>query len=395
MKIIFSIFSALFFAITTAFAQAPQAFSYQAIANNANGTPVVNGSVKVRISILDNTATGAVLYTETHTKTTNAQGLFNLNIGQGAVTAGTFADINWAVNPKFVKVELDPAGGTNYTTVGTSQLLSVPYALYAGSAGNAGQWATNANTRLAYNSGDVEIGQNGSGLWLTSPNGTKYKISVNDNGQLSLPTSTTTGNTPAQLYMYGSFNNWDANTALLMSFVSYYDGSQQTNYAFKGFKYLTAGTTYKFLPALGSTTPYGVGSNNTLATNGNAFSVASDGFYEIEVGYTNFTSTMTLSVNQISIRPGAGSFSLNSSTYNSSTNTFTSSIDAFNPATFAFFLSSASNFVSLLFNDVLLDGTFEMKVNNGSPGSNIPISAGPNTINSKLNFNGTGTYTIN
>jgi hypothetical protein len=114
-----------------ALAQAPQAFSYQAIANNANGTPVVSSSVGVRISILDNTATGTVLYTETHTPTTNAQGLFNLNIGQGVATTGAFATINWAINPKFVKVELDAAGGTNYTTVGTSQLQSVPYALFA------------------------------------------------------------------------------------------------------------------------------------------------------------------------------------------------------------------------------------------------------------------------
>jgi hypothetical protein len=130
MKTLSIFFIALFCAIT-AFAQAPQSFSYQAIANNASGAPVVNGSVKVRISILDNTATGAVLYTETHAKTTNAQGLFNLNIGQGTVAAGTFSGINWGVNPKFVKVELDPAGGTNYTTVGTSQFQSVPYSMYA------------------------------------------------------------------------------------------------------------------------------------------------------------------------------------------------------------------------------------------------------------------------
>jgi hypothetical protein len=182
MKIFFSILSALFFAITTVFAQAPQAFSYQAIANNANGTPVVNGSVKVRISILDNTATGAVLYTETHTKTTNAQGLFNLNIGQGTVTTGTFAGINWAVNSKFVKVELDPAGGTNYTTVGTSQLQSVPYALYAdkvnpanvtNSISTTGQGKstviyTNSNAYAFY-----QYGTANSGNWLSqSINGT-------------------------------------------------------------------------------------------------------------------------------------------------------------------------------------------------------------------------------
>jgi len=122
---------AFLFLSAIVFAQAPQAFSYQAIAANANGTPVANGTVAVRISVLDNSATGTVLYTETHSKQTNAQGLFNLNIGQGSPTAGTFSGINWGQNAKYVKVELDPAGGTNYVNVGTNQLMSVPYALYA------------------------------------------------------------------------------------------------------------------------------------------------------------------------------------------------------------------------------------------------------------------------
>ncbi len=72
------------------FAQVPQGISYQAIALNASGNPVVSSNIGIRLSILDNAATGTVLYTETHTKTTNAQGLFNLVIGQGTATTGTF-----------------------------------------------------------------------------------------------------------------------------------------------------------------------------------------------------------------------------------------------------------------------------------------------------------------
>ena len=147
MKQVIYLIAALLLPLCT-FAQAPQAFSYQAIANNTNGTPVANGNVAVRISVLDNTATGTVLYTETHTKTTNAQGLFNLSIGQGAPTTGAFAAINWGANPKFVKVELDPAGGTNYTTVGTNQFQSVPYALYADKV-NPANIATAINTAAA------------------------------------------------------------------------------------------------------------------------------------------------------------------------------------------------------------------------------------------------------
>ncbi len=120
------------------YSQVPQGISYQAVAFNAGGNPVVNGNVGVKISILNNSISGTVVYSETHTKTTNAQGLYNLNIGQGTPTVGTFSSINWGTNSKFLKVEVDPTGGTNYTIVGTNQLMSVPYALYAEKVNNAG-----------------------------------------------------------------------------------------------------------------------------------------------------------------------------------------------------------------------------------------------------------------
>jgi hypothetical protein len=133
--------------ISTTVAQVPQGISYQAIAFNSGGTPVVNGNVGVKINILDNSINGTVVYTETHTKTTNAQGLFNLNIGQGSPATGTFSSINWATNSKFLKVEIDPNGGTNYTTVGTNQLMSVPYAMLAGNISSV----SNSNTVMLKN----------------------------------------------------------------------------------------------------------------------------------------------------------------------------------------------------------------------------------------------------
>lgn len=114
------------------FAQIPQGISYQAIALNGSGNAVASSNVGLRLSVLNTSATGTVLYTETHVKMTNAQGLFNLIIGQGTPTTGTFAGINWATGSKFLKVEMDVAGGTNYALVGTTQLLSVPYAMAAG-----------------------------------------------------------------------------------------------------------------------------------------------------------------------------------------------------------------------------------------------------------------------
>jgi len=100
--------------------------------------------VRVRLSILDNTATGSVLYVETHLKTTNALGLFNLIIGQGTVVSGVFSALNWGTNAKFLKVEMDATGGTAFVLVGTTQLLTVPYAMYAASVGSiAGNAAIN------------------------------------------------------------------------------------------------------------------------------------------------------------------------------------------------------------------------------------------------------------
>jgi hypothetical protein len=129
MKYYFTITFLLISLLT--FAQAPQGISYQAVAFDTSGNPVTNSNVGVRISILDNSATGTLVYEETHTKTTNAQGLFNLNIGQGTPSSGSFSEINWGINTKFLKVEVDPNGGTNYNITGTNQLMSVPYALYA------------------------------------------------------------------------------------------------------------------------------------------------------------------------------------------------------------------------------------------------------------------------
>lgn len=119
------------------YSQVPQGISYQAVAFNTSGSPVVNGNVGVKISILDNSISGTVVYSETYLKLTNAQGLFNLNIGQGTPSTGTFSSINWGTNSKFLKVEVDPAGGTNYTNIGTNQLMSVPYTLYSKESENA------------------------------------------------------------------------------------------------------------------------------------------------------------------------------------------------------------------------------------------------------------------
>lgn len=124
----------IYCSINTLFAQAPQKMSYQAIIRDAGNVLVPNASVGMKISILQGSITGTVDYSETHSAITNSNGLVTLEIGTGTIVSGNFATINWANGPYFIKTETDPLGGTAYTITGTSELLSVPYAMYAGNA---------------------------------------------------------------------------------------------------------------------------------------------------------------------------------------------------------------------------------------------------------------------
>jgi uncharacterized protein (TIGR02145 family) len=125
-------------------AQVPQTLKYQALARDASGNVLAGKSVNFRISIIQGTITGTFVYSELHSKTTNPFGLVDLEIGKGTSPSGTFSSINWGVDVHFIKIEMDPAGGTSYQNMGTSQLLSVPYALYAKTAETAKDAATKA-----------------------------------------------------------------------------------------------------------------------------------------------------------------------------------------------------------------------------------------------------------
>ena len=117
------------------FAQVPQMMSYQAVVRGNDNNLVVNQQISMRVSILQGSADGVAVYTETHSATTNANGLVSIEIGNG-MSNDDFSEINWANGTYFVKTETDVNGGENYEIVGVSQLLSVPYAMYAQSAGN-------------------------------------------------------------------------------------------------------------------------------------------------------------------------------------------------------------------------------------------------------------------
>jgi hypothetical protein len=188
-----------------ALAQVPQKFTYQSVIRNAGNQLVANQSVGIKISILQGNATGSAVYAETHSPLTNANGLVTLEIGGGTLLSGDFANINWANGPYFVKTETDVNGGSNYTITNTTQLLSVPYAMYAKSAGS-----------VAGGSGITITSVSSAGDTLYLSNGQTFVAGGNNGGtgSLVLPTITTnavTGITSNSATFGGAISNANGN----------------------------------------------------------------------------------------------------------------------------------------------------------------------------------------
>jgi hypothetical protein len=119
------------------FSQSPLGINYQAVLRNSTGALVTNTTVGYKLEIRKTSATGQIVYSERHTPLSNAQALVNIIIGGGTPIQGTFSSINWGIGPFFLVSSIDFTGGTNYQNFGSQQLMSVPYALYANTAGAA------------------------------------------------------------------------------------------------------------------------------------------------------------------------------------------------------------------------------------------------------------------
>ena len=195
-KIIY--FFTLLFLSSVVFGQVPQKISYQAVVRNSGNTLVTNTQVGVLISITN--ANDSAYYREIQTPTTNANGLFSIAVGAGIPFTGTFASIDWSKSGYYIKTQIDPAGGTNYSISGSSQLLSVPYALYAANGSAAGK---NVGDMQYWDGGKwvtVAAGANGSTLTLcngiphwgacTLPNALPTVVTL----AISLPGNRTPGN---------------------------------------------------------------------------------------------------------------------------------------------------------------------------------------------------------
>ena len=184
-------------------AQTPQKINYQAVARDAGGQALAGANLGVKFTFLQGSVTGNIVYEETFSVTTNQLGLYNVQLGDGSPLSGNFNVINWANGPYFVEVAIDPNGGANFAVMGTSELISVPYALFAEDVANKDDADADPNNEiqslsqsgplisLSQNGGSVNIndadadpnneiqtlGQNGNSVTLSGGGGT---ISVDD-----------------------------------------------------------------------------------------------------------------------------------------------------------------------------------------------------------------------
>lgn len=132
-----SLIIALLLIVFSTKAQIPQSFKYQAVVRNNTGEVLKNQMVGLQFTIRKDSTNGAVAYKETITSTSNAAGLINLEIGKGTAVIGSFANIKWETGTYFLETSIDYTGGTSFQLLGTTQLLSVPFALYSQTANRA------------------------------------------------------------------------------------------------------------------------------------------------------------------------------------------------------------------------------------------------------------------
>jgi uncharacterized protein (TIGR02145 family) len=191
----------LFFIILnsiTLFAQTPQGFNYSAVARDATGKPLANRNVSVQLSILKTSPTGALQYAENHLVNTDGYGLFNLVVGNGNVITGNLTTILWGSANHYLKVAIDANGGNNFVTMGTTQLMSVPYAMYSQ---NGLQSGTTTGEMLYWN------GTN----WLPITPGNQAQTLTFCDGK---PTWTTAGQCPGTLAVLNCGNPTNIGTLI-------------------------------------------------------------------------------------------------------------------------------------------------------------------------------------
>jgi hypothetical protein len=182
MKKLYTFLIAIILCIGIANAQTPQGFKYQAVVRDNSGLALANKLVAIRLSLLLNSTNGTSIYSEVHNIATNDFGVANLNVGSGTNTTGNFANIDWGAGTYFLKTEADITNGSNFVFLGTSQLLSVPYAMYAAKSANAAndfdKDSLNEIQNISLNGNNLQLNKNGGSIDLT-----KYTTDIDTDSQ--------------------------------------------------------------------------------------------------------------------------------------------------------------------------------------------------------------------
>ncbi len=267
------LFSAALIICTSLVAQLPQGISHQAVIRNAQGELVTLETIGMRVSILQGSAEGTAVFVETHQPESNENGLITYVIGSGTNVSGSFAEIEWANGPYFLKTEADPSGGTDYSITGTTQLMSVPFALHAQTSqdnhwqisqnniyrmdGNVGI-GTNAPTQKLDINGQIRLrgGSPGAGKVLTSSsNGTASW----QPGGLILPfTGSTTSGTYGISITHNSATGFNGG--------GYFKSVSSSGLGVFGEATATSGNTFGLAGLTASTVGIGVFGNATATT---------------------------------------------------------------------------------------------------------------------------------
>ena len=196
--LLFLVFFCLFAA--SGFSQSPQKFKFQAVARDAGGVPYVSANLAIRVSLVRDGVTGLIDYAERHSITTSPLGVFDLEIGGGTPLSGDITTLDWGMHSYYLKIDIDPDGGTNYTNLGTSQLLSVPYAIYSRESGSGGGGdPTDELQNLIYdpasqtltltdgNSVTLNVGTGGTDSQTLNYNPATGELSITNGNAVSIP----------------------------------------------------------------------------------------------------------------------------------------------------------------------------------------------------------------
>ena len=223
-------------------AQAPQKFSYQAVVRDQNSALIINQKIGVKISVLQNSVQGTAVYEETHNVQSNENGLITLEIGTGKALVGSFSGIDWATGSYFVKNEIDPKGGENYTIVSTNQLISVPYAIHAKTAESVVGFSTSGKLPTVSTNKVEEFIPDASNIGL----GRHLKIThtvTDDGGETVLKRGFCISENPNPTTAGKTVSNGDGNT-LGASEDYFMDVTSNKKYYVRAFAVNTKGTAY-------------------------------------------------------------------------------------------------------------------------------------------------------